>query len=79
MNCLSDTNCKAQVDISQVLSTLPLATWGNVSVATSCFTKAGIDLTQITNAFALSTANSANIILSDIGFKSPSEQTMKCE
>ncbi|WP_010179441.1 exo 1,3/1,4-beta-D-glucan glucohydrolase [Glaciecola sp. HTCC2999] len=79
MNCLSDTNCKAQVDINQVLSTLPLDTWGNVSVATSCFTKAGIDLTQITNVFALSTANSANIILSDIGFKAPSEQTMTCE
>lgn len=79
MNCLSDTNCAAQVDISSVLSALPTNTWSTVSVSTRCFTAAGVNFSEITNAFAMSTSNEANIILSDIGFKSASSNTLVCE
>ena len=79
INCENDSNCASNVDISSALNAIELNTWSQVSVATSCFTQAGEDLSAITNAFSLSSAASVNIILSEIGYTDVSANTITCQ
>ena len=79
INCENDSNCASNVDISPALNAIGVNAWSQVSVATSCFTQAGVDLSAITNAFSLSSAASVNIILSEIGYTDVTDNTITCQ
>ena len=79
INCENDSNCATNVDISPALNVLEINAWSQISVATSCFTQAGVDLSAVTNAFSLSSADSVNIILSEIGYTEVTDTTLTCQ
>ncbi|MDX1642769.1 MAG: putative glycoside hydrolase, partial [Thermoanaerobaculia bacterium] len=76
MGCGSE--CGGTVEIGPMLEALPAESWETVAVRLRCFEAEGADMAEIDTPFALSTAGSLDLQLSEIRLESASEGEAVC-
>jgi len=78
MHCESEGDamgsCRAAVNIEKQLKALPAGQWQDIAIDLRCFAKQGIQMDKIVSPFALYTAGTAKISVSNIIFESPENE-----
>ena len=64
MNC--GEKCSAEKSLNNQLQKIPQGQWQSVSIALSCFTKAGVKLDKLLSPFYLTTSGEANIAINHV-------------
>jgi beta-glucosidase len=63
---IGESKCAGDLNVTDILSTLPLNTWQQVTINLQCFKMAGVNLAKIISPFKLSTSGKITVHLSDI-------------
>jgi beta-glucosidase len=85
MNCegFGDTegSCRAAIDITEQIKSLPLGEWKNLSVDLNCFAKAGIKFGQVVEAFVLQSKGELKLGLAEIKYvpNTANDATLSCQ
>ncbi|MBE1300881.1 MAG: glycoside hydrolase family 3 protein [Alteromonadaceae bacterium] len=79
-NACSGQSEQVAIDIAPYLSNLAIDQWHTFSVDMKCFADKGVNLTQLTKAFRLSTKNAWQVRLTDIAItaQSAKDATISC-
>ncbi len=74
-------SCRAAINITEQLKTLPVGEWSNVTVDLNCFVKAGIKFGQVVEAFVLQTAGKLQLGLAEIKYlpDTADTSTLSCQ
>jgi beta-glucosidase len=62
----AESACKATLNVSELLNSLPEKQWQDISIDLSCFTQAGLDLAKVMTPFQLSTKGRLSISYADL-------------
>ena len=77
MDCEGD--CESVLDISELVKEAPQNTWQEVNIPLTCFQQNGLNVSQVTSPFTLSTSDKLTIGLSDISLLPfPDKTELKC-
>jgi beta-glucosidase len=61
-----EKKCLGSVELTTALRSLELNSWQNISVDLQCFKNAGVDFSQVTSPFQLSSADAVSVSFADI-------------
>lgn len=71
--------CAASVPFNQVLGDAASSGWTRIGVPLACFTRAGADLTRVTELFRIAAESPLNISVSRVELGSESDSTVTCD
>ena len=70
-----EQQCPGSINLTKVLHSMTLDSWGKISIDLQCFEDAGVDFSQVTSPFQISTTGAESLSFADIIIESNSAET----
>ena len=70
-----EQQCPGSVNLTKVLHSMALDSWEDISIDLQCFEDAGVDFSQVTSPFQISTNGVVSLSFADITIEPNSAET----
>ena len=81
LSMVCEQQCPGSVNLTKVLHSMALDNWENISIDLQCFEDAGVDFSQVTSPFQISTTGAESLSFADIIIEPNSAEiaTISCQ